>query len=106
VRYRVQVGPTVRQEIERRYRAERTPEGGPSLADFEGGPLAAATFRFEHFDDLPEAMGPSVRQCHVLVPAFTPVVFIGVLVAPDVVEIAGFEDDPDYWDVIGNDPRP
>ena len=48
-------------------------------------------------------MGPAVRQCHVLVPGFTPVVFIAVLVETDVVEIASFDDDPDYWDLIAND---
>ena len=60
---------------------------------------------FERFDELPEAAGPSVRQCHVLVPGFTPIVVIGVLAAPDTVEIAGFDDDPDYWDMVENDPR-
>jgi hypothetical protein len=31
-------------------------------------------------------------------------VFIGLLVADDVVEVADFEDDPDYWDRIDDDP--
>lgn len=31
---------------------------------------------------------------------FGALVFFGVLVAPDVVEIADFEDDPDYWSMV------
>jgi hypothetical protein len=49
-------------------------------------------------------MGPSVRHCHVLAPGFGPFVFIGVLVAPGAVEIADFEEDPDYWDLTNEDP--
>lgn len=105
MRFRVQVGPLARSAVDRRYGRERSLEGKPSRADFEAGPLAAASLRFEHFDTLLEAAGPSVRQCHVLVPGFTPVVFIGVLVAPDLVEIAAFDDDPDYWDLAESDPR-
>jgi hypothetical protein len=35
---------------------------------------------------------------------FTPIVFVGVLVESRLVEIAAFEDDPDYWDLVANDP--
>jgi hypothetical protein len=105
VRFRVQVGVLAREEVDQRYGVERSSEGTPSPTDFEQGPLAAARLQFEHFDTLPEAVGPAVRQCHVLVPGFTPIVFIGVLVEPDLVEIAGFDDDPDYWDMIENDPH-
>jgi hypothetical protein len=28
-----------------------------------------------------------------------------VLVEPDLVGVAGFDDDPDYWDLTENDPR-
>lgn len=104
MKYRVQVGPVAREAIDHRYGPERTAGGSPSRADFEHGPLAAAILQFERFDLLPEAVGGSVRQCHVLIPAFTPIVFIGVLVGPDLVEIAGFDDDPDYWDLVENDP--
>lgn len=95
----------VRQEIAQRYGIERSAVGHPSRADFEVGPLAAARLQFERFDLLPQAAGPSVRQCHVLVPGFPPIVFMGVLVESDLVEIAGFADDPDYWDLVDNDPR-
>ena len=32
-------------------------------------------------------------------------VFVGVLVEPDTIEIADFEVDPDYWEMIENDPN-
>jgi hypothetical protein len=35
---------------------------------------------------------------------FGVVVFIGVRVGPDEVEIADFSDDPDYWTMIADDP--
>jgi hypothetical protein len=104
VRFRVRVGPLVEAAIAERFGTERSPEGRPSRADFESGPLAAARLQFERFDALPEAMGPSVRQCHVLIPGFGPVVFMAVLVASETVEIAGFEDDPDYWDLTTENP--
>jgi hypothetical protein len=105
VRFRVRIGALARGEVDQRYGVERSSEGRPNRADFEQGPLAAARLQFERFDSLPETVGPSVRHCHVLVPGFTPIVFIGVLVEPDLVEIAGFDEDPDYWDLIENDPR-
>jgi hypothetical protein len=105
VRFEVRVGRAVRDKIEQRYGLERTAAGRPSRRDFDGGPLAAAELQFRRFDLLPEDIGPSVRHCHVLVPGFSPVVFVGLLVAADVVEIADFEDDPDYWDRIDDDPR-
>jgi hypothetical protein len=39
----------------------------------------------------------------VLVPGFAPVVFIGMFVEAEIVEIASFDDDPDYWDLIADD---
>jgi hypothetical protein len=31
------------------------------------------------------------------------VVFVGVLIEADVVEIADFDDDPDYWSTIDDE---
>ena len=38
-------------------------------------------------------------------PVFGPIVFVGVLVAPGVVELAAFARDPDYWSVVEDDPN-
>jgi len=64
------VGPLVEAAIAERFGTERSPQGRPSRADFESGPLVAARLQF----------------------------------APETVEIAGFEDDPDYWDLTNEDP--
>jgi hypothetical protein len=37
-------------------------------------------------------------------PVFGPVVFVGVRVEPGVVELAAYEPDPDYWELIADDP--
>jgi len=105
VKYNVRIGALAREEIDRRYGVDRGPAGRPSRRDFERGPLAAATLRFEQFDTLAEAVGPAIRQCHVLDPGFAPIVFVGVLIEADLVEIASFDEDPDYWDLIEDDPR-
>lgn len=86
------------------YGPERTAAGRPSEYDFASGPLAAAATRFTDFDSLPEVAGAAVRSVHLLDPVFGPVVFVGVLVEPGVVEIAGFTVDPDYWRQIDDDP--
>lgn len=42
---------------------------------------------------------------HIVDPVFGSLVFAGVLVEPGVVEIADYEADPDYWDMIEDDPN-
>jgi hypothetical protein len=83
-----------------RFGAERTASGAPSAPDFVAGPLAAARIEFSRFDDLPEALGSSIRAVTIVDPFFGAVVFVGVLVAAAVVEIADFEDDPGYWSAV------
>ncbi len=102
--YKVRIGRIVRDQIHERYAADRSPTGYPSRQDFEDGPLEAARLQFTRFDDLPHYSGASIRHCHVLVPGFAPVVFVGLLVAGDTVEIADFADDPEYWNRINEDP--
>lgn len=99
----VRVGQVVRDRIEATFEIERSATGRPNRRDFETGPLEAAKLQFGRFDLLPESMGDSVRHCHVLVPGFSVVVFIGMLVEQDTVEIADFAEDPDYWDIVNDD---
>lgn len=102
--YTVRWADSVAKSAAELFGAERSPTGRPSEYDFVTGPLAAAVARFADFDSLPEAAGPAVRSVHVFDPMLGPVVFVGVLVGPAIVEIAGFEHDPDYWRLIDDDP--
>ena len=102
--YEVQVAAAVYDEIHRRFGSGRTSEGSPSEYDFVSGPLAAAVFAFRDFESMPFDIGPAVRSYTVPDPIFGPVVFIAVLLADGVVEIADFSDDPDYWDMVQEDP--
>ncbi|MGQ0824687.1 MAG: hypothetical protein ACT4OX_06630 [Actinomycetota bacterium] len=105
MRFRVQIGPIVWEQIDARYGSTRTAAGQPSRLDFENGPLAAAALQFSRFDLLGASIGESVRHCHVLAPGFGAIVFIGVLVGEDVVEIGDFTEDPEYWDKVNEDPN-
>jgi hypothetical protein len=48
---------------------------------------------------------PAVRAYTIVDPFFGVVVFAGVLIASDVVEITAFEDDPDYWAAVDDEPE-
>jgi hypothetical protein len=104
VRFTVRWADAVAKSAAEQFAPERSGTGRPSEYDFVSGPLAAAAARFADFESLPEAAGPSVRSVDVLDPVFGPVVFVGVLVGPATVEIAGFAHDPDYWRLVGDDP--
>ena len=94
--FRVEVSAFVAEKAAFRYGEERS-EGRPSEYDFVTGPLAAALRSFGGFDALPIAAGPAVRISIIVDPFFGAVVFTGVLLAGNVIEIADFDDDPDYW---------
>lgn len=98
--FTVRVADRVMQKAHERFGDERSPTGRPSEYDFVSGPLAAAVFEFRHFDELPEALGPAVRSLVATDPFFGAVAFIGVLIEPGVVEIADFDDDPEYWSML------
>ncbi len=98
--FTVRVADRVMQKAHDRFGEERSPTGRPSEYDFVSGPLAAAIDRFRYFDDVHETLGPSVRTLIATDPFFGAVVFVGVLIEPDVVEIADFDDDPDYWSIV------
>lgn len=103
--HEVRAGDALAADIARRHGPERTVDGRPSEWDFWSGPLAAALVAFRDFDRLSVAgQGQDVRTLHLVDPVFGAVVFIGVRIAPGVVELAAVETDPDYWDLIADDP--
>ena len=67
-------------------------------------PLAAALIAFRDVESLPYDVHPDVRTLHVVDPVFGPVVFVGVVVDPNTVELAAYALDPGYWDIVGEDP--
>jgi hypothetical protein len=104
VTYEVRWSGDLLATIAHRFTADRSPDGDPSEYDFHGGPLQAATRRFVDFDSLPEEAGPAVRSVHVVDPVFGAIVFVGILVAPGVVEVAAVDIDDDYWPMVEDDP--
>lgn len=94
----------VMSKVSERFGVTRSVEGAPSGYDFIGGPLAAAVVEFAYFEHLPEAVGPAVRTLNIVDPFFGVIVFTAVAVGDDLVEIADFADDPDYWGLIRDDP--
>lgn len=58
---------------------------------------------FRDFERLTYDVAPAVRTYTIVDPFFGPVVFVGVLIETDVVEIASFDDDPDYWSTIDDE---
>lgn len=102
--YEVRVAQFVYERAHERFGPGRASTGSPSEYDFVAGPLAAAVFAFRGFDELSFDVVPAVRTYTVVDPAFGAIAFAGVLVADGVVEIADFSDDPDYWDLIQDDP--
>ncbi|MEO1061350.1 MAG: hypothetical protein AAFZ07_08015 [Actinomycetota bacterium] len=59
---------------------------------------------FRDFDNLLFDTRPEIRQLHIVDPVFGAIVFVGVLIDPQTVELAGYSIDPDYWDLIDGDP--
>lgn len=101
----VRVAAEVLAEAHDRFGETRSATGRPSEYDFVSGPLAAAVFVFREFDQLHFEIVPSIRSYVILDPFFGPIVFTAILIDDGAVEIAAFADDPDYWDVIANDPE-
>ncbi|MEM9034583.1 MAG: hypothetical protein AAGD18_08325 [Actinomycetota bacterium] len=102
--YTVRISDALAETIAQEYGPEPSAPGQPSEWDFWSGPLAAALIGFRDFDRLLRSEIAEVRQLHLVDPVFGAVVFVGVLVAPNTVEIAGCSVDPDYWDLINDDP--
>lgn len=100
----VRVGAFVVEKANERYGPDRVGFGVPDEFDFVSGPLAAAVFAFKDFDALRWEIVPAVRSYTIVDPFFGAVLFTAVLLNDGTVEIADFEDDPDYWAVINSDP--
>jgi hypothetical protein len=83
-------------------------EGRPSFAAFEDGPCKAAATAFSvNFEAQREAIEGFGGVRLVLTPptpTFGPLVFYGVLLIDDSVELASVIGDPDYWQRIDEDP--
>lgn len=89
------------------YPVDGSSSGRPSLSRFEDTILKAAIFQFAHgFDELPEAVpGVAIRAVITdAVPFFPATVFYGVLGGDDAVEIIDFVDDPEYFELLDDDP--
>ncbi len=67
--------------------------------------MLSAVLQLREFDSCREVPGFDgvIREVWVLDPVFGPVVFTAVLVG-EIVEIASFRTDPDYWDTVNSDP--
>lgn len=102
--YEVRIGEDLAAAVTHKYGHRRSTEGTPSEWDFWSGPLKAACIRFRDFDSLRPTHIPLIRTLHIVDPVFGPVVFVGVLVDTNVVEIAEFALDPDYWSIVEDDP--
>lgn len=98
--FEVQIGSDFAASIAQRFGAERGTAGEPSEYDFWNGPLAAALIAFRDFESLYYEDIPQVRQLHIVDPTFGAIVIFGVLVGEQLVELADFDDDPDYWSAI------
>lgn len=103
--YEVRVGEAAADKITSTHGPERSAGGRPSEWDFWSGPLAAALIGFRDFENLLFDVRPEIRTLHIVDPVFGALVFAGVLVEPGVIEIADYEVDPDYWDMIEDDPN-
>ncbi|WP_419554609.1 hypothetical protein [Candidatus Poriferisodalis sp.] len=103
--FEVRVGEAAVEKITSTYGPERSATGRPSEWDFWSGPPAAALIGFRDFGNLLFDFHSEIRTLHIVDPVFGALVFAGVLVEPGVVEIADYEVDPGYWDMIEDDPN-
>lgn len=100
----VRVSDLAAEKIATTYGPERSTTGRPSEWDFWSGPLAAALIGFRDFENLLWHSHPEIRTLHIIDPVFGALVFVGVLTEPGTVEVADFDVDPDYWQMVANDP--
>ena len=100
----VRVSEFAARKIVAEYGPERSTAGKPSERDFWSGPLAAALLGFRDFENLLWYPRPEIRSLHIVDPVFGALVFIGVLIDSDTIEIADFDVDPDYWSTVEYGP--
>lgn len=101
----VRVSGFAAEKIAAVYGPERSASGPPSEWDFWSGPLAAALVGFRDFENLLWHPRLEIRTLHIIDPVFGALVFVGVLTEPGTVEIADLDLDPDYWQMIADDPN-
>ena len=84
-------------------------DGRPSFALFSAGPCKAASTAFSlNFDEQRKAIEGVGAIRLVLTPPtpiFGPLIFYGVLLDDDTIELASITGDPDYWRRIDEDPE-
>ncbi|MDQ6616033.1 MAG: hypothetical protein M3083_15165 [Actinomycetota bacterium] len=82
--------------------------GRPSFALFEDGPCRAAStafsLNFEAQREAIEGVGAIRLVLTPPTPIFGPLIFYGVLLNDDIIELASITGDPDYWQRIDEDP--
>lgn len=101
--FQVRVGQLLAETITATYGPERS-AGRSSEWDFWGGPLQAALLAFRDFTSLPFDDVPSIRHFVVIDPLFGAVMFTGVLLPDEVVELFAADTDGDYWPLVQDDP--
>lgn len=69
-----------------------------------GGPLLAARLALRRFDSLPFDDVPAIRHFHFVDPVFGALVFTAVLLTDGTVEISSMDEDPDYWNLVEDNP--
>jgi hypothetical protein len=96
------------EQAHRLFPSERSPEGKPSLRDFEQGPLrgveTAFALNFEAQRQPIEGV-PSIR--YVAIPPtalFGPMVVTACLLSDGTVELVSLIHDDEYWDRMRDDP--
>jgi hypothetical protein len=77
----------------------------PSFDLFMRGPLQGAVEYFARaFEDALEVLpGTGIRQLHTIDSCFPAMAFYALRV-DDHVEIVEYTVDPDYWELVGDDP--
>jgi hypothetical protein len=98
------VGAGILAKAHQFYGESRSDDGRGSELDFVEGPLAAALFAFKGWDELSYDLVESVRSYTVPAPIFGPVTFTAILTEDGGVVIVDFDEDPDYWQLVGDDP--
>jgi hypothetical protein len=81
-------------------------DGRPSLELFVRGPLDAAKQIFaREFDAAPEPIPGlgAMRQCDTLSSIFGPIFFYAIK-KTDGIEIVDYLYDPNYWELVSDDP--
>jgi hypothetical protein len=101
----VRVSAALAYQIAETFGPEPEDPGLPSEWDFWSGPLAAAIIAFRRYDGLRFSHRPDIRTLQLVDPVFGPIVFVGVLIEPEVVVLDTFAHDPDYWTYVEDDPN-